>query len=136
MPAVTMFMTQEQARCVAQALEFYARIGLGQMEILAEQVRLGHIQPNEGLDSIEVAQQVERLSKQIKNVLGHPSNGSYGIGGHRVDISAQRAWEIKKQIEKALAEHRDPYPKFRTVDYDGRILRYTTDPDIQVGVQG
>lgn len=56
---------------------------------------------------------------------------------HRVAAgrhAAVRAWEIKKAMERALSMHRDPNPAFPTVDYDGRVVRYTSDPDAVVDV--
>lgn len=63
-----------------------------------------------------------------RGALGYPANGSYSIGNARLDGRVQRAYEVKKVLQKALAEHRDPNPSFRGVDYDGLIIRYTQDP--------
>ena len=42
--------------------------------------------------------------------------------------AVRRAYEVKKVIDKAVSEHKNPTPEFRTVHYDGLTVRYTSDP--------
>lgn len=133
---VTMTVTETQARCIVSALDLYLRIGIGQIEEIADLVRCAYIETNDGADWVRCIENVETLCKAIKAELGHPSNGSYGIGHKNVRQDAKRAFEIKKQIDRAMSMHRDPNPSFRGVDYDGRIVRYTDDPDIVMKVLG
>ena len=128
----TITCTEQQARTIAEALELYTRICIGQFEEIAWLVRWEIILPVEGkmVDSNDF----EMVCKSLKTMLGHPPNGSFGIAHPLVHESAKRAFEIEKQIEKALAEHRNPNPEFRGTNYDGRILRLTDDPDIDVQV--
>jgi hypothetical protein len=134
MTTVTMTVTGEQAQCIADALDLYCRIGLGQIDELAEMAAFGFIVPCDGVDPADVADQMRPLCNSIKRLLGHPPHGNYGIGHDRVPVGANRAFEIKKQVAKALAIHRDPSPSFRGVDYDGRSVQYTPDPDIAIEV--
>lgn len=78
--------------------------------------------------SIEVCDAIKVLLDSVKVLLGYTVNGSNGIGNPHVHISAHRAYEVKKVIAKAIAEDRDPNPTLRGVDYDGLLVRYTTDP--------
>lgn len=135
MTTVTMTMTAQQARCVIDALDLYCRIGLGQIEELEMLARSGFIRPTAGTDPADVRDELAALCSSIKRMLGHHPGGSFGIGHDLVHEYANRAFEIKKQIEKPLAEHRNTNPKLRTVDYDGRIVAYTSDPNITVTVE-
>jgi phosphoribosylamine-glycine ligase len=67
--------------------------------------------------------------------LGYPSNGSMGIGHPHVHVTAKRAYEVEKVLDKVLSEHKDPSPKFRGVNYDGLIVRYTNDPEPTASVE-
>lgn len=136
MTTVTITCNVDQARCITDALEFYARIGIGQIEELGNLVREEVILPCAGIDPADVRYEIQALCTVIKRALGHHPGASFGIGHDRVHVTAKRAFEIKKQIDKARAEHRNPTPSpgFRSVAYDGRIVRYTEDPDITVSV--
>lgn len=137
---VTVTMTEGQANAAISALDLYARIGLGQIEQIAELVRWGFIVPransNEERKQADpsVSESVENLTYLIKESLGHFRNGSLGVGHSHVHIQAHRAWELKKALEKPLAEARNPNPSFRGVQYDGNIVRYTSDPEPEVVV--
>ena len=72
--------------------------------------------------------------KPIKSSLRFQQNGSNGIGHPHVAPSTHRAWDVRKVLEKALAEHRNPNPTFRGVNYDGLIVRYTQDPEPTVEI--
>lgn len=136
MTTVTITCTDKQAECITRALELYTRLGLGQFEEVTYLCRTGLIRSRNGICTDDEAYLVSVYCNQIKSLLGHPPNGSFGIGSPQLHPMTQRAFEIKKQIDKARAEHRnpDPSPGFRGVDYDGRIVRYTEDPDITVSV--
>lgn len=130
-----MTMTTEQACATSDALDAFSRLCIGQLEEVAQLVRHGVIPmavpgpdgqrqtaPN------EVCDRIEALMIEAKRLLGHPSNGSHGIGHGFNAQAGRRAYEVKKVMDRALALHRNPNPSFRTVDYDGLGPRYTTDP--------
>lgn len=125
-------LTPAQAEAVRDALDVYTRLCLGQLEEIANLVRGGIIsgRGNAGdqLSAVEACEAVELLLRQAKDVLGHPRNGSYGIGNPNVHLSGRRAYEVKKTLAKVIAVLRDPSPEFRGVDYDGLGPRYTSDP--------
>jgi hypothetical protein len=99
MKTVSLEMNVEQAQVICSALDLYNRISLGQFEELESLIR-------------------HRLISKF---------GSYGIGNPNVHISNSRSYEMLKTIQKVLAEDRNPNPDFRTVDYDGVLVRYTQD---------
>lgn len=135
MTTVQITVTIDQAQAMCQALELYARIGIGQFEEIAYLVRSGFVPMfNSGATgkpehaNAERCDWVAAMCDGIKNALQYPINGSHGIGHAHVSTSAHRAYEMRKVIEQALALHRDPNPSFRGVNYDGLIVRYTSDP--------
>lgn len=134
MEKVILTLTPEQAVAVRDALDLYSRICIGQIEEIGQLVRFGTIpmrnpadMPREMADA-DRCDEIVRLLNDAKAILGYPISGSNGIGHPHVDASGHRAYEIKKVLAKALAEHRDPAPQFRGVDYDGLTVRYTQDP--------
>lgn len=136
MTTVTITCTDTQAECITLALELYARLGLGQFQEITYLCRTKQIRGRYGELTHEQCETIDVFCDQIKKMLGHPPNGSFGIGSPQLHPMTQRAYEINKQIYKALAEHRNPNPSmgYRGVNYDGRIVRYTEDPDITVSV--
>ncbi len=122
-------MSPEQAALVVRALDLYARIGIGQLEELTWLLRNDFIPVVPGFED-RAEGEFEKLCYALKAAIGHPANGSYGIHHPGVTDEAKRSFEIKKQIEKTLANHHDPNPSFRGVNYDGRGAPLTDDPDI------
>jgi hypothetical protein len=135
MTTVTITCTTQQAECIARALDLYTRLGLGRFEEVAYLCEAGLIRHRHGECRDVQIGQIESLCYAIKDALGHPRDGSFGIGSPMLHESTQRACEIKKQIEKALAMHNNPNPEFRGANYDGRTVRYTKDPDIAVEIK-
>lgn len=129
----------EQAAAISDALEAFARLGMGQIGYLAEMVAFGVIplggryQSNgvlldRAIASPDATDVVRGLCNQIKSEMGYAVGGSNGVGHPHVSTSVHRVWEVRKVIEQTLAEHRNPNPTLRGVNYDGLTLRYTTDP--------
>ena len=132
-PTVRLDLTLAQAAAMSLALECYARLGIGQFEEIANLVSMGTVPcftkaagPRQSA-SLEQAERIGSLAGAIKHELGYPPNGSHGIGHANNHITVKRAWEIRKVVDKVLAEHRDPNPEFRGVNYDGLVVRYTED---------
>lgn len=130
----------EQAQAVEAALDFYSRICTGQIEEVVALAQFGVLVPHIPADSPRKSAEPEALQTMrsvvnlLKDTLGYPHNGSYGIGHAHVDVSGKRAWEVKKAIAKALSEFRDPNPSFRGPAYDGNFVRYTKDPEPKASV--
>lgn len=141
---ITLTLTPEQAQAVCEALDTYTRLTIGQLEVVSGLVRFGvipqghagthgHGRGHEGGNTRELADaqtcdQVEELLNSVKTTLGYTRNGSNGIGHPHVHISGRRAYEAFKVLSRAVAMQQDPEPKFRGVNYDGLLVRYTQDP--------
>lgn len=126
--------TVEQAQALIPALDFYCRMGLGQVTEIGFRVRMDHIlsrsrDRNEEFRSSEfdVCEKVDYLIREWALQLFYPSGGSYGMGHRCVHEDANRSWEIKKVIDKVVSEELNPNPNMRGVNYDGLSLRYTRD---------
>lgn len=139
---VNLRLTIEQAAAVSRACEMMTRIGIGQIEYLAEELRWGALLPYTTAPDPDVAFNADRcdrvsdLCNAIKHEIGFARNASRGIGHQHNPMPVRRAYEVQKVIDKALAEHRNPNPEFRGVHYDGLGPRYTTDPAPEAVVDG
>lgn len=130
---LTLTLTERQARCISDALDFYSRIGIGQVEELAHKARLGFLRGRDGrLPGTDRVAEIENGCSAIKAALGLERGQALGISHPAASEDARRAHEIKKQIDQFLAMRRNPNPAFRGVDYDGRMPHYTQDPDVLV----
>ena len=127
-------LTIEQAQALIDAADLYARLGIGQFEEFTSLMRFEVIKMADynGKTSTPVPRnvldEVEQHVSAIKALIGHPRNGSYGIGHPSLHATVGRNYEIKKVLEQAVAYERDPNPDFKGVNYDGLIVRYTSDP--------
>lgn len=138
MKKVCIEVTLDQAQALSEACDLYTRMGLGQMGEISELVRSGmipmHVKSPTGsygervLPPVEVCEQVDALVRQIQEVLGFAPGASRGVGHPHNPVQTTRAYEIKKVLDKVIAEERNPSPQFRGVNYDGLGPRYTTDP--------
>lgn len=125
-------LTPAQANSISRALNILTRLGLGQMDCIDHAIR-DDLLLVRGSDSfreadMETCERVRFLMDQFQNGLGFSTNASFGIFNKEVPVVAQRAWEIKKILDKALAEDRNPNPSFRGVNYDGLSVRCTREP--------
>jgi hypothetical protein len=127
-------VTTGQAAALIMAADLFTRLSMGQVDELALVIRQGVIpmcsdggtrrmEPN-----MDVIAGIDGAVAAIKGLLGYPHGGSHGIGHPHVCIEGRRCYEFKKVVEKALAEHHNPSPKFPGVVYDGLGPRYTNDP--------
>ena len=135
MENVQLTVTVPQAQAMAKALDLFARLSIGQVGMIAEMVAMQEIPmyaPNgaPGRNATpEVCDTVRAGIEEVLRTLGYSGFGhSLGVGNEHVPVAGHRAYEISRVLEKVLAEHRDPNPKFRGVNYDGLSLRYTNDP--------
>ena len=134
MSKVVIEVTEGQADAISKALDLYVRIGIGQFDEVAQLVAFGLVPVRNTSDvprqiaSPEQCEQLRNLMDAAKQVLGFSRGASHGIGHRDNDISVSRAYEVGKVLDKALAEHRNPTPEFRSVNYDGLGPRYTNDP--------
>ena len=134
MKTVKLDMSVEQAKVICDALDLYNRITLGQFEELESIIRhrlicKASFDPNEEkiYPNFDEMDEIKEHIHAIKRIMGFHPHSSFGIGNDKVHISNSRSYEMLKTIQKVLAEDRNPNPDFRTVDYDGVIVRYTND---------
>ncbi|NLC21776.1 MAG: hypothetical protein GX771_07710 [Halomonadaceae bacterium] len=135
-------LTDGQCQALVQALDLYLRVGIGQLEKVGELVNEGVVPcftANTKLGERktahhELVEDLDALLGQAKSLLGYPRNGSHGIGHRDNDISVSRSYEIKKVLDKVLAETRFPEPVYQGVDRQGLMVRYTSDPEPRVKI--
>lgn len=104
-------LTAEQARVLAAALELYARIGMGQIEHLLEEIRFSGLvtRPDGAPVPAKDIERAEALVYQVKQVLTQfAPNTSKGIAGPATPRVAQIAYEMYKAIRHRLAWDRNP----------------------------
>lgn len=131
---VMLSITIEQADALSQALDSFVRLTLAQLQEIPELVAQGIIPAKPGstnscrpTPSPEVTDEIRSLIGAVRAILGYAGGESLGLGPH-VPLAGLRAYETQKVLSKVLAEHRNPTPEFRGVNYDGLTLRYTKDP--------
>lgn len=133
-------LSLKESYSLSNALDFISRMGIGQIDRISDLARMegaaclknGKLEPA----SPDEWSTLESITDHVSRFMGYPRGGSYGIGHTYVSQVAHRAWEIKKVIDLALAMNRDKSPSFRTVDYDGLMLRYTKDPAPEAEISG
>ena len=140
MDRIVLDMCPEQASAVRDALDLYTRIMLGQFDEIGNIARMGmlalHVREGDKtLPGIDTLDELDAVLKAAKAVMGHPANGSHGIGHKHVHVSGKRAYEALKALDRTLAVRRDPNPEFKGVNYDGLIVRYTSDPAPEARVE-
>lgn len=141
---ITITCSAEQAQAIAEALECYTRICMGQFEHIEELARVGTIKKSihdpsseDGKLSHEECDDLRILMSHAKRrYLGFDRFGgaSHGLGSQRLNVNAHRAYCAKKQIEQVLAVMRNPNPQLRSVDYDGCSVSYVYEPSVKVDV--
>lgn len=114
---------------LSQALDFYSRLGIGQIEEIGACARM----MAEISDSFQTS--VDSLYDQLyalKGWLGHPRNGSLGILHPSLGQNVRCSWDLKKVCDQTYALTRDAIERehgvfdarsFRGVNYDGLIVR-------------
>jgi ribosomal protein L22 len=128
-------LTVEQADAVIKALDLYTRIGIGQLEEVVKLISRGEVPcvlhdhsilPRPDPRTID---QARAFMDSLKLAIGHHPNGSCGITNPGISITTKRAYEVEKVLSQAVANAKDPNPKFKGVHYDGLLLKLTDDVD-------
>lgn len=137
-------LTPQAAAAVQMACEVLARLGLGQLEEIANLVRTGHVpmRPDEGTQARKIAdagrcEAMDRLVDEAKHTLGFARGASLGIFHPHTSQDTRHAWEAHKVLSQALARLRDPNPPLerRGVHYDGLWKRLCEGPAPSVRVE-
>ena len=126
-------MSTGQAEAVAAGLDLSTRIMMGQIDEIATLARMNMLlvrdDDAEGgarRATADEADDIETHARAIAAILGHRS-GSFGLGAKGFPIEGRRQYEVKKVIDKALADTRDPHGV--GVHHDGLTVRYTRDEE-------
>lgn len=117
---ITIELDEKQARTILNALDAYARIGCGQLnivrEVICERWNDKRWEYREGADTgLIIAKQA--LFPELGSY-----HANYGIPNRDVPLEFRRAYDIKKHIERPIALAKNPNPAFFTSNYDGAVL--------------
>jgi len=126
-----------QAHAVVAALDAFARIHMGQVNIVAELL-------SEGVYSSEQIEKVRGLCGEIKQALGFTRDSSFGIYNEKVPQIGKTAWDITCVLRQIIAKaenhgqhsvwHQDP------LQCDSKTplakCKFVGDqPDLDIGTQ-
>jgi hypothetical protein len=93
-------LTEEHAGILVAALDLYARIGIGQFEVVAEVYDPGR--------NLEARDAIHTLLLAAKEEAGHPRNGSHGIHNSKVDDRFRASFDLKQVIQNRVAWDKNP----------------------------
>lgn len=93
----TLKVTAEQAQAISQACELAARVGMSQLDMVADAL------PNVDAKLLEVRELIERTEQVVKPLIGLQGGGYYGIRNKQVPMSAKRAWDVHAVIRHRLS---------------------------------
>ena len=115
-----------QLRILEKALDIYMRIGIGQIECVAE--ALGDLGLLEIYTPLDVREKWFNIIK--KELLGFASGASFGIPNPQVSDKAKIAYDMNKTIQKCIS---DTF-KEKTIGVwsDGNILHLGSEPFIKI----
>jgi hypothetical protein len=109
MNAYDLRITDKQASLLVDALDLYSRVLMGQLEEVASLHKWKHCM---GPDfDIERIHKLEDSLRGLKTLLGHPPNGSAGIGSREVHDDARKAYDMQqviRYISSWAGEGKDP----------------------------
>ncbi len=92
---------EDHARLLIEALDFYSRVHMGQLEVIVEQ----HIDSFTDAEAYEKFRQTVSL---LKSDLGVHQNGHWGIRSPKVIEGAKVAFDIQQIIRHRIAWDRHP----------------------------
>lgn len=126
-------LNPKQARVVIEALDVLTRIGMGQLEIVAEHVPEDDRYAPDTPVAIRCRQldQVKAALQQAKHAIGQPVGGSYGIGNPKTTQESKIAYDIECVLRRAVAieEHHGSHSVWHHLP-----MHYGTEPLVTVGV--
>jgi hypothetical protein len=105
-------VSEQQAAIIANALDLFSRIGLGQFEEIMRVYDRNHVVP------LEAREQARNFLKAAKIEVGHTSNGSFGIHSPKVSDDFRAAYDLLQVIRHRLAWDRNPEGNRPQVDFD------------------
>lgn len=112
-------VTDRQISVLIDALDLYSRIGIGQVEEVAEVLR--KLYPD------HCKYDDRKLLADFKmKVFEHGINGSWGVCNEQVHDNCQVAYDIEKVLQKAIASKYNHHST--SVWHDGPMLHLGSEP--------
>lgn len=95
---------------VLEALDLYTRLGIGQLEILEEHLRMGSFSPEDDRElTFRILDRAKSVIQSLKmDVLGFQSGASFGIHHPSVNPGVSRTWYLLKVLRHRLSWDRQP----------------------------
>lgn len=107
-PRYGLLVTQRQAQLIENAMDLYARLLLGQTEVIEALARDGYVRHQLRARHTEF-DEIKLACEALKHALtGHAAAESFGIFHPRVHDSARVAWDLAKVVRHGLAWDRHP----------------------------
>jgi hypothetical protein len=99
-----------EAALVQRALELYARIGMGQMDFIADEFGYNQLKRTDGsLNSPANMEQARATLDQLRfELTGMAPCTSYGIYGDRTSDAVKKAWGMQHAVRHRMAWDRQP----------------------------
>lgn len=123
-------VSPQQAHLIQKAMDLYTRMGIGQMEAVAEAIN-----ETNGTDCYPFAVYNpvrEKLIEIKESILHQPRNGNKGITHPDVAAAVKTVYDILKSIQKGIATAEDHGS--HSVWHDGDILHLGTEPTPEVNI--
>lgn len=116
-------LTENQCNIISNAMDLYARIGLGQIHVIAE--HMWHFSDKLGIPNYKIG---EKFNSIKKDITGLDVNASYGIQTKWVPDKFNSAFDIHQVIRNRVSW--DKYPDGGiTVNFD-EPMRYSKDDEL------
>lgn len=117
-------VTDEQAAVIRNALEFYARMGMGQFTEILHLTYRKDVSSADRQDARELLDRVHKLLTKL------PANAYNGILQDEVDDFFRVAWEVMQTIRHRLAWDECPEGNFQYVRFDApyKMSKDNNDP--------
>lgn len=94
----TIELDDDHIRVFINAMDLFARIGMGQIEEIANIAMMNDIY------DVNQIEHVRQLCKEIKTGLHIPTNGSMGINSNKVPSQHKIAWDMQCVVRQVVAQ--------------------------------
>lgn len=98
-------MNSEQARAVIAALDLFSRIGMGQLEEIEHFIAWEGVLKIREPHTLIMRDALRDLCNQMKAILGHPTNGSWGITNAEVPKRCRVAYDLQCVLRQVVGRH-------------------------------
>lgn len=98
---ITITLTERQARTLADALDLYSRIGMGQLESMLWTLKDSYPDKYEEIENADWL-----ISALKKQVFGFSKTRAYSIYSTNVPVAHRNAFDMYKQVRHTLEQSR------------------------------